>query len=186
MLASRSGSIVLLAPLVGLLAAVVLAATHRATEIPPLRVSRMREETNPTMAAVDRTACQAGMIAHEGIQRQLILTNKRASAVVLMPIRAKRKNFPDGYDKNARFSVKMLIVFCMSSSYLLDANAASGRARIFHAWTLNFCPERETWFIPIPMAVGNLPTNPVSETIQTRTFLFEKRLPTALVKPGTL
>ena len=97
----------------------------------------MREEANPTMAAGDRTACQIGMNAQDGIQRQLILTNKRTSAVVLIPIRAKRKEFPDGYDKNARFSVKMLIVFCMSSSYSLDAKAASGRARIFHAWTLN-------------------------------------------------
>jgi hypothetical protein len=89
------------------------------------------------MAAVDGTACQIGMIAQDGIQRQLILTNKRASAVVLMPIRAKRKKFPDGYDKNARFSVKMLIVFCMSSSYPLDAKSSSGRARIFHVRTPN-------------------------------------------------
>jgi hypothetical protein len=54
-----------------------------------------------------------------------------------MPIRAKRKKFPDGYDKNARFSVKMLIVFCMSSSYPLDAKSSSGRARIFHVRTPN-------------------------------------------------
>jgi hypothetical protein len=54
-----------------------------------------------------------------------------------MPIRAKRKKFPDGYDKNARFSVKMLIVFCMSSSYSLDAKSSSGRARIFHVRTPN-------------------------------------------------
>lgn len=97
----------------------------------------MCEEANPTMAAGDRTACQIRMIAQDGIQRQLILTNKRAGAVVLMPIRPKRKEFPDGYDKNARFSVKMLIVFCMSSSYSLAAKAASGRARIFHVRTPN-------------------------------------------------
>ena len=102
-----------------------------------MRVSRMREEANPTVAAVDRTACQTRMIAQDGIQRQLILTNERIGAVVLMPIRAKRKEFPDGYDKNARFSVKMLIVFCMSSSYPLDAKSSSGGTRIFHAWTRN-------------------------------------------------
>ena len=83
------------------------------------------------MAAVHRTACQTGMIAQDGIQRELILTNKRTSAIVLMPIRAKRKEFPDGYDKNARFSVRMLILLCMSSSYSLDANASRGRAGIF-------------------------------------------------------
>lgn len=108
-------------------------ATEWAAQILPTRIARMREKANPTMAAGDRTACQTGMIAQDGIQRQLILTNKRTSAVVLMPSRAKRKEFPDGYDKNARFSVKMLTVLCMSSSYSLDAKAASSRARIFHA-----------------------------------------------------
>lgn len=83
------------------------------------------------MAAVDRTASQTGIIAQDRIERSLILTNKRASAVVLMPIRAKRKEFPDGYDKNDRFSDKMLIVLDTSSSYSLDANASRGRARIF-------------------------------------------------------
>jgi len=68
------------------------------------------------VAAADRTACQTGTIAQDRIERQLILTNKRASAVVLMPIRTKRKEFPGGYDKKARFSVKMLILFDTPSS----------------------------------------------------------------------
>lgn len=83
------------------------------------------------MAAVDRAACQIRMIAQDGIQRELVLTNERMDTTVLMPIRAKRKEFPGGYDKNARFSVKMLSVFCTPSSYSLDANASRGRARIF-------------------------------------------------------
>ena len=116
---------------------VMFPAAERATQIPPMRVSRMRQEANPTIAAVNRTACQIGTIAQDGIQRQLILTNKWTSAVVLMPIEAKRKDFPDRYDKNARFSVKMRIVFCISSSYSLAANAARGGARIFHARTPN-------------------------------------------------
>ena len=113
----------------------VLTATKRTAEIPPIRISRMRQEANATVAAGDRTACQTGMIAQDGIQRELILTNKRMDAGVLMPIRAKREKFPDGYDKNAKFSVRMLIRFCMSSSYSLDANASSGRARIFRGFT---------------------------------------------------
>jgi len=133
---------VLLAPRVGLLAAVVLAATKRTTEIPPIRVPRMRQEPNPAMAAGDRTACQTGMIAQDGIERELILTNKRTGAVVPVPIRAKRKKFPDGYDKNATFSVKMLSVVCISSSYSLDADASRRRAGIFHAFTPN--PKQRT------------------------------------------
>ncbi len=130
-LAAPVRSIVLLATLVGLLATVLLTASERAAEIPPIRVPRMCQKANSTVAAVDRTACQTGMTAQDGIERELILTNKRTSAIVLMPIRAKRKEFPGGYDKNARFSVKMLIVFCTSSSYSLDANASRGRARFF-------------------------------------------------------
>ena len=97
----------------------------------------MCQEANFTVAAVDRTACQTGMIAQDGIQREMILTNKRIDVVVLMPILAKRKEFPDGYDKNARFSDKMLIVLDTSLSYSLDANAARCRTRIFHASTPN-------------------------------------------------
>jgi hypothetical protein len=124
---------VLLAPPVGLLATVMLTAPKRAAEISPIRVPRMRQKANSTVAAIDGTACQTGMIAQDGIECELILTNKRTSAIVLMPIRAKRKEFPGSYDKNDRFSVKMLIEFCTSSSYSLDADASRGRARFFSA-----------------------------------------------------
>jgi hypothetical protein len=77
----------------------------------------------------------ASKIPHNFNRRAAAYLNKRMDAGVLMPIRAKREKFPDGYDKNAMFSVRMLIRFCMSSSYSLDANASSGRARIFHGFT---------------------------------------------------
>ena len=79
----------LLAPRVGLLATTLLTAAERTVEIPPIRVPRMRQKANPTVAAVHRTACQIGMIAQDRIERDLILTNKRTSAIVLMPIREK-------------------------------------------------------------------------------------------------
>jgi hypothetical protein len=100
---------VLLAPRVRQLLAIVLTATELAAQVPPMCISRMREEPNPTPAAADRTACQIPMIAQDGIQRQLILTNKRTGTLVPMPIPAKRKEFADGYDKNAKFSVRMLM-----------------------------------------------------------------------------
>lgn len=101
----------LLAPLVRVLAAAVLTASKRTVEIPPIGVPRMRQEANGAVAAVGRTACQTGTIAQDRIERCLILTNKPTSAIVPMPIRAKTKEFPGGDDKNARFSVKMLILF---------------------------------------------------------------------------
>ena len=71
------------------------------------------------------------MIPQDGIKCELILTNKRKGPVALVPIFAKRENFRDGYKKTVKFSVKMLIGFCISSSYSLDAKASSGRAGIF-------------------------------------------------------
>jgi len=114
------------------LAATVLAASERTVKIRSIRVPRVRQEANGTVAAVDRTDCQIRMIAQDRIERDLILTDKRADTIVLMPIRAKRKEFPGGYDKNARFSVKMLIVLDTPSSYELDAHASRSRARFFY------------------------------------------------------
>ena len=129
----------LLAPLVHLLAAVMRTASERTVEIPPIGVPRMCQEANRAMTAVDRAACQTGMIAQDPIQRDLILTNKRTGTIVLMPIRAKCKEFPGGYDKNAKFSVKMLIVLGTPSSYELDANASRSRARFFCASAKKDC-----------------------------------------------
>lgn len=78
-----------LATRVSLLTPVVLAATELAAEILPASVARVRQEANATLAAVNRTACQIRTIAQDDIERQLILTNKRVGAVVLVPIRAK-------------------------------------------------------------------------------------------------
>ena len=125
--------IVLPATRVAALATMVLSTTERAAEIPSTCIPRMCEEANPAVAAVNRTRFQIGTIAQDGIQRELILTNKRKGAIVLVPIFAKRKNFPDGYDKIARFSVKMLSGLSISSSYSLDAKASRCRARIFYA-----------------------------------------------------
>ncbi len=126
-------SIVFSAPLVAPLAAMVVPAAERAAEIPAARVAGMREEANPAVAAAYRAVPQLRTLPQDGVQGELILTNERLGAVVLVPILAKSKNFRDGYRKRDRLSVKMLIVLCISSSYSLDANASRGRARIFCA-----------------------------------------------------
>ena len=93
-------------------------------QIKSVRVAGMRKEANPAVAAPHCAALQISTTPQGRIQRQLILTNKRTGAVVLMPILVKRENFCDGYRKIAKFSVKMLICFCISSSYSLDAKAS--------------------------------------------------------------
>ena len=127
------GVTVLLAPLVATLPAAVRSAAKGTAEIKSIRIAWMRKEANPAVAAPHCAALQIRTTAQGRIQRQLILTNKRTGAVVLMPILAKREDFRDGYSKTARFSVKMLIGFSISSSYSLDAKASRGRARFFCA-----------------------------------------------------
>jgi hypothetical protein len=126
-----------------------LAATEFTAKIFPIRIPRMRQEANPTTAAADRTACQMRMSAQDGIQRPLILTNKRTGTVVLMPIFGIRKEFPDGYDKNAKFSVRMLMLLCMSPSYSLDAIASRGRAGIFSWLHPDHCSSAQTTDSPV-------------------------------------
>jgi hypothetical protein len=93
----------------------------------------MREKANAALLAGNEATLQPqlGMGLHDRVQRSLILTDKRLSAVVLAPVVAKRENFLDRYDKKARLSVIMLSVLCTPSSYLLDAKASRGRARSF-------------------------------------------------------
>ena len=111
----------------------MLPAAEFATQIPAARVPGMREEAYAAVATLYRAVPQFRTVSQEGIQRDLILTNERLGAIVLVPILAKSKNFRDGYSKITRFSVKILIVCCISSSYPLEAKASRGRARIFYA-----------------------------------------------------
>ena len=75
--------------LIPALTTMVLAATERATQVLTSCVAGMCEETNPTVAATDRAVHQIRTIAQDGIQRELILTNERKGAIVLVPILAK-------------------------------------------------------------------------------------------------
>ena len=96
-------------------------ASEGATQVLTSAVTWMREETNATVTAPHRAFLQFRTICQQGIESELILSNERTSAVMLMPIFSKRENFGDSHHQMAKFSVKMLIVFCMSSSYNLVA-----------------------------------------------------------------
>ena len=102
---------------------VMPAATKGAAEILAASVAGMSQEANPAVAAPYRAVAQLGMIAQDRIQRELILTNKQIGPFVLVPILAKREYFRDRYSKTDRLSVKMLMVFSISSSYPFDAKA---------------------------------------------------------------
>jgi len=109
----------------------VLSTAKGTAKILSARIAGMSEEADPAVAAAHRAVLQIRTTPQDGVQRDLILTNKRLEAVVLVPILAKREIFRDGYNKTAKLSAIMLIGFCISSSYSLDAKASRGRARIF-------------------------------------------------------
>jgi hypothetical protein len=111
----------------------VLPTPKGTAEILAARVAGMSQEAYAAVATPHGAVVQIRTIPQDGVQRQLILPNKRNDPVVLVPILAKREKFRDGYSKSDRFSVTMLIGFCISSSYSLDAKASRGRARIFCA-----------------------------------------------------
>jgi hypothetical protein len=130
------------APLGGTLLPMVLPATERTTQVPPACIAGMREEANPAVRAENCAPAKLGMGLQDRVQRGLILPYKRAGAIVLMPICAKRENLLDGYDKKARLSTIIFIVIYTPSSYLFDANASRGRARFFCALRTRICGDR--------------------------------------------
>ncbi len=113
---SGAGSIVLSAPLIGPLATMMLPAAKRTAEIPAARVARMSEEAYAAVATPHRAGLQIGTIPQDGIQCELILTDKRISTLVLVPILRKSENLLESYNIKARLSVMMRILLCMTPS----------------------------------------------------------------------
>jgi hypothetical protein len=106
--------------------AMMLAAPERAVQILTDRVARMREEPNLAVLAMHRATGQFGTSLQNGVERDLILTNKRTSTLLLVPILGKRENLLDADDEKARLSAMLRILSFMPSSYLLDAKAPRG------------------------------------------------------------
>ena len=130
-------------------------ASEGAAQVLPVLIPRMSEEANATVAAVHVTTVQIGAFPQEGVESELILPNKRTSAIMLVPIFSKRENVRDCHQQMAKFSVKMLIVSCISSSYNLVARASRCRARIFLCIS-GECPAES---IDTPIATQSFETN---------------------------
>lgn len=110
------GSIVLSAPPIGPLATMVPPAAKWTAEIAAARVAGMSEEAYAAVATPHRAVLQIRTIPQDGIQRELILTDKRISTLVLVPILRKSENLLESYEIKARLSVMMRILLCMTSS----------------------------------------------------------------------
>jgi hypothetical protein len=110
----------------------MITAAKGAAQVLSASIPRMTEKPDPAVATEGDAVLKMGMFRQGGVQRPLILLNERLSAVALMPVPAKVKNFPEGYQKSARFSAMIESSLHTSSSYHLDAKASRGRARIFY------------------------------------------------------
>ena len=123
--------------LAGTLPALMIPTTERTSQIRPACVTGMRKKPNPAGDAETDTPLELRMGSQHRVQRHLILPNQRRSTLLLVPIRPKRKNFLDGNDKKAKFSVIIQIVLFTTSSYPIDAKASRGRARSFSTCNSN-------------------------------------------------
>jgi len=134
---SRRRGVVRGTSFVGTLLAMVPPTAERATQVDSTRVAGMRQEPYPATNAGRHAASQFRMGLQVRVQGGLILSDKRVSAIVLVPIRAKREKLLDGDDKKTRLSVRIRIDLVTPSSYLFDAQASRGRARFFYALRKN-------------------------------------------------
>jgi hypothetical protein len=114
------------------------AAPERAVQIATAMIAGMGEKTNPAVATAHQAPRQLGVAPQDRPQPDLILTNERPGPILAVPIGGKLVNLLQAYDKKASVCVIMRIVFCMSSSYHLDAKLSRGRARIFLALPREF------------------------------------------------
>lgn len=116
---------------VRLLATVVLPTAKGTTQVNAASIAGMGEKPDAAMATGNSTVLKVRIVTQNRVQNDLILTDKRDSAVVLVPILRKSENLLEGYDNKPSVSVMMLRL-CTTSSYLFDAKASRGRARFFH------------------------------------------------------
>ncbi|MGD9712165.1 MAG: hypothetical protein AB7V46_08885 [Thermomicrobiales bacterium] len=119
--------------------AAMLTTTERTIEIAASLIPTVRQEANAAVTAADG-ARRRIRPTQDLVDDELILTNKRSSAVALVPIFAKREKFRDRDYKNARFSVMISNDLSMSSSYRLDVKTSSGKPRVFYALFQDFLP----------------------------------------------
>ena len=122
---------------VRLLRAMTFCAAKGTPQIFPASVLRSRQESNATVKAVFDATLQCGVRLQEGVQRRLILPNKRTDLFAFVPICPIREELPDRNQKKDRFSVTILILCFTPSSYFFDADAPSRRTRTFFAPTEN-------------------------------------------------
>lgn len=179
----RGCAVIRRTPLARTLLLMERSAPEWATQVATACVAGIGQESNSAVNALCCEAAQARMGLQYRVQGRLILPDKRVSPIVLVPIGAKREKLLDADGKKARLSVTIWIDLCTPSSYLLDAKAARGRARIFVALQARIRSrhrhKRST--TGYPLRRSRLPIPFPLTTPHWLTSLLERRKPTLLL-----
>ena len=109
----------------------MLPAAERAVQIPTSPVPGIGQKEYPAMFASRQAPSKVWLNPYSRPQQEVILQYKLPNRLIVIPALAKFKTLPDFYCKFARFWLIILIVFCISSSYPIEANASIGGAGIF-------------------------------------------------------
>ena len=110
----------------------MLPAAERAAKIPTSPISGMGQKEYPAMFASRQAPSKMRLNPYSRPQQEVILQYKMPNRIIMIPSLAKFKTLPDFYCKFARFSLIILIVFDISSSYPIEANPSIGGAGIFN------------------------------------------------------
>jgi len=109
----------------------MLPTAEWAAQISASSVPRIRQKEYPAMFASRQASSKVWLVLDDRPQTEVILQYKLPNPIIVIPSFAKFKTLTDFYGKFARFSLIILILFCISSSYPIDAIASTGGAGIF-------------------------------------------------------
>jgi len=123
----------------GSLPVVMLPAAKGAANIPSSGILGFHKKRDLAMSAAHHVSLPFGFSFQQGIQFETILLDDRLGAILLVPIRPKGKNLPEGDRKKARFSVRIRMLVT-ASSYRIQGKPWRGRARFFRGIAKNSIP----------------------------------------------
>lgn len=111
--------------------AVLLSATKGTAEIFSTRIPGIGEEEDAAVLATLQTPPQFGLSLKHKAQDAVVRSGEGACLPVTVPVWGKLEESLKLYCKKARFSLTMVISFCMPSSYPLGTHVSRGRTRAF-------------------------------------------------------
>src|SRR6516165_11406043 len=105
----------------GLLLAMSSPAAKGTTQIFATRITRMSQEKDPAIPAADQAAAQQWLGSEHRSQQHVILQNQSGHPLPSIPLRTKLEILRDPNCKKPMLSLKLLMFWKTTSSYLTDS-----------------------------------------------------------------